>query len=89
MNEALEHHSQASILLRVLRVQQVRGANTEVDAALDELKRSVDKTGEVLDQEATADIESDQSASDESDGPEEAAGYRRQTARACSGCQMR
>jgi hypothetical protein len=88
-NEALEHQRQASILLRVVRAQEGRGANAEVDAALDELQKSVDKTRDVLEEEATSDSESDESAGDESDGSEETARCRRQAARACSGCQMR
>jgi hypothetical protein len=53
-NEALEHQRQASILLRVLRAHKVRGANAEVDAALDELKACVDDTHDVSEEEATS-----------------------------------
>jgi hypothetical protein len=72
--EALEHYREADALLRMVRAQQVRGADAEVDATLDDLKACVDKTREVLEQEATSiDVGPDRSAGDGSDGLEEEA----------------
>ena len=69
--EALGHYREADALLRVVRAQQLKGANVEVDVILDDLKACVDKTREALEQEAATDVETDRSAGNGSDGLEE------------------
>jgi hypothetical protein len=52
LGDGLENYRKAGVLLRRVRAHKVRGANAEIDAAVDEMTKCVETTRVVLAEEA-------------------------------------